>query len=369
MRRTSHQHGSLKLADRRKGKVWEFRWREVQIDGSVCRKNIVVGTLEEFPTESAAQSAVDAIRLTSLRGEGGGCRGMVENIAVGTWEQGQNQESDERLVFPCNPMGVDRTKPDQERTSKCEAHEDARCANARGNHGTSQESARTSSNGGRAGRFHGLATWRTDRLAMGGCGLREPRNPCSPFGRDDGPGRSEDGGFRKGCTARRCFGRVSAQAEAGWSVQSRIRLGVCIADNERQTTALTRNPLAAIRTTGSEGGEDPKAGWVPHLPSHVHNFAYSEQRGSEGGTGAPTTCEQSNYAGSLRSSEYAEQKAGTKQTCSDGAQQGRSTDLTGPNWTMTHIANSLQVLEKNGGDDETRTRDLCRDSFALFKGD
>jgi len=35
-----------------------------------------------------------------------------------------------------------------------------------------------------------------------------------------------------------------------------------------------------------------------------------------------------------------------------------------PNWTMTLIANSLQVLERNGGDDETRTRDLCRDSFA-----
>ena len=34
MRRTSHQHGSLKLADRRKGKVWEFRWREVQADGT-----------------------------------------------------------------------------------------------------------------------------------------------------------------------------------------------------------------------------------------------------------------------------------------------------------------------------------------------
>jgi CheY-like chemotaxis protein len=27
--------------------------------------------------------------------------------------------------------------------------------------------------------------------------------------------------------------------------------------------------VAAIRTTGSQGGEDPKAGWVPHLPSHV----------------------------------------------------------------------------------------------------
>jgi len=63
MRRTSYQHGSLKLADRRKSKVWEFRWREVQIDGTIRRKNIVIGSIEEFPTESAAQAAVDALRL------------------------------------------------------------------------------------------------------------------------------------------------------------------------------------------------------------------------------------------------------------------------------------------------------------------
>jgi integrase len=81
MRRTSHQHGSLKLADRRKGKVWEFRWREVQIDGSVCRKNIVVGTLGEFPTESAAQSAVDAIRLTINRQTP---QQLLKNVSVET---------------------------------------------------------------------------------------------------------------------------------------------------------------------------------------------------------------------------------------------------------------------------------------------
>ena len=91
-----------------------------------------------------------------------------------------------------------------------------------------------------------------------------------------------------------------------------------------------------------------------------------EQRGSEGGTGAPTSCKQSHYAGSLRSGGHAEQEAGTKQTCSNGAQQGRSTGLTGPNWTMTQIANSLQVLERIGGDDETRTRDLCRDRLGVF---
>jgi hypothetical protein len=29
---------------------------------------------------------------------------------------------------------------------------------------------------------------------------------------------------------------------------------------------------------------------------------------------------------------------------------------------MIKIANSLQVLKRNGGDDETRTGDLCRDN-------
>ena len=43
-----------------------------------------------------------------------------------------------------------------------------------------------------------------------------------------------------------------------------------------------------------------------HLPAHVYNFAHSEQRGSEGGAGAPTSCEQSHYAGSLRSGGNAE---------------------------------------------------------------
>lgn len=63
MRRTSYQKGSLRLADRKKGKVWEFLWREVQLDGSIRRKHIVIGTLEDLPNESSAQTAADAIRL------------------------------------------------------------------------------------------------------------------------------------------------------------------------------------------------------------------------------------------------------------------------------------------------------------------
>src|SRR5207302_6533813 len=182
---------------------WKLRRASQVLLHAVCLRHL----LEKV---GASERAV----ISSFRGESGGRRSVVENIAVGTWEQGQNQESDERLVFSCNPVGVDGTKRDQERTSKCEAYEDARCPDARRDHGIAQESARTSSNGGGTGRFHRFATWRTDRLAMGGCGLREPRNPCSPFSRDDGPGRSQDGSFRKGCTARRCFSRVSAQGKA-----------------------------------------------------------------------------------------------------------------------------------------------------------
>jgi hypothetical protein len=63
MRRTSYQKGSLRLADRKKGKVWEFLWREVPLDGTIRRKHIVIGTQEDLPTESSAQAVVDAIRL------------------------------------------------------------------------------------------------------------------------------------------------------------------------------------------------------------------------------------------------------------------------------------------------------------------
>lgn len=81
MRRTSYQQGSLKLADRKKGKVWEFRWREVQVDGSIRRKNVVIGTLEEFPNESAAKGALDAIRLTVNRQTP---QQLLKNISVET---------------------------------------------------------------------------------------------------------------------------------------------------------------------------------------------------------------------------------------------------------------------------------------------
>ena len=63
MRRARYQQGSLVLRERKKGKVWKFRWREVQLDGSIRRRSAEVGTHDEYPSESAAQKAADALRL------------------------------------------------------------------------------------------------------------------------------------------------------------------------------------------------------------------------------------------------------------------------------------------------------------------
>jgi len=63
MKRMRYQQGTLRLEERSSGaRVWEYRWYETQIDGKRRRRSAMVGTFEEFPSESAAQKAVAALR-------------------------------------------------------------------------------------------------------------------------------------------------------------------------------------------------------------------------------------------------------------------------------------------------------------------
>jgi hypothetical protein len=64
-RRARYQQGSLKVEQRKKGAaVWVYRWWEKDINGKPVYRKERVGTLEEYASESAAQSAADALRLT-----------------------------------------------------------------------------------------------------------------------------------------------------------------------------------------------------------------------------------------------------------------------------------------------------------------
>jgi hypothetical protein len=63
MRRTRFQQGSLQIVERAGSrKAWEYRWYEIQANGSRKRRNLMVGTLEQYPNETAAQKAVAALR-------------------------------------------------------------------------------------------------------------------------------------------------------------------------------------------------------------------------------------------------------------------------------------------------------------------
>lgn len=64
--RTRYQYGSLETKERKKGKeVWEFRYYETDGRGERQRRAIIVGSLEDYPSESAARKApaVQAILL------------------------------------------------------------------------------------------------------------------------------------------------------------------------------------------------------------------------------------------------------------------------------------------------------------------
>ena len=64
--RTRYQYGSLEIKERKKGKeVWEFRYYETDGRGQRQRRAAIVGTKEEYPTESAVRKcpAVQAILL------------------------------------------------------------------------------------------------------------------------------------------------------------------------------------------------------------------------------------------------------------------------------------------------------------------
>jgi integrase len=64
MRRARYQRGSLRQIRRKDGsKVWEYRWRETQTDGTRKRRSMIVGSIGDYPSESQAQAEVDRLRL------------------------------------------------------------------------------------------------------------------------------------------------------------------------------------------------------------------------------------------------------------------------------------------------------------------
>lgn len=59
-----HQRGHLRCTTRKNGPaVWEFLWRENDPTGRRLRRTAVIGTVEQYPSEDLALSAVNGLRV------------------------------------------------------------------------------------------------------------------------------------------------------------------------------------------------------------------------------------------------------------------------------------------------------------------
>lgn len=400
MRRTSYQQGSLKLAARKKGKVWEFRWREVQMDGSIRRKNIVIGTLEEFPNESAAQAAVDAIRLTvnkqtprqllknlgvetlvkhyrqhelpdifhhrkpetgpadevifnavrvrgvptkmdssalavlsSFRGESRRRRGVAQVHALSARQQGENSQSDERLVLARYSLGMGREESHHKRPAKCKTHACSRHTDSRRDHSIAGQIAGTSPDRLRTRRIYGSPSRRVDWAAMARRGFRESADSRSAIGCDDGRRDTKDRSLYKRCSSRCIASRIVAEAETHWTLQPGVGLGFRVGDDERQAALVARDTVAPPRTAGSRSRRHKETGGIPHVSTHVHDLAHPEQRGCESCARAVASCKQPNHPRPLCASGNAREAAGSKQAGRTDTSEGKGSGLSGPNWT------------------------------------
>ena len=64
MNRPRYQHGYFSKHSRKHGPcVWVYRWREIDPNGKPKMRALVIGTVKQFPTGSAAWKAVETLRL------------------------------------------------------------------------------------------------------------------------------------------------------------------------------------------------------------------------------------------------------------------------------------------------------------------
>jgi hypothetical protein len=73
------QRGSLALVSRKEGtEVWEFRWSEKNMHGARVQRKRVIGTVEHYPNEAAARSAMTII-LAELNSGKTSCRAALKS--------------------------------------------------------------------------------------------------------------------------------------------------------------------------------------------------------------------------------------------------------------------------------------------------
>ncbi len=406
MRRTSYQQGSLKLAERRKGKVWEFRWREVQIDGSVRRKNIVIGTLEEFPNESAAQAAVDAIRLEINQQTP---QQLIKNISLETLVNHYRQYELPDIFNKTKPRPdaadedrksyatqvtyegylkkwivprwgacrlIDVKAIEVEKWLKTLCFKKTGVALARGSkakirnimsalfsHAIRWEwadknpitSVRQSAKRQKApdvlipeeivailGELPNPLRMMIELDAFTGLRRGELIGLRSEIGSCDGGGSAKNGGIAKRCAVGRANCRVAFRVAANVPIPWYGRLGIWITGDERQTAVLAWHAMEVLRQACAETGQNHQTRDVSHFPAHIWNAPECKRGESKGRARTASSRQHEGDHGRLYAGCQPSETGGPEQAGENGHEDRFS--LTGPNWTMKKTGDAAELL-------------------------
>ena len=149
------------------------------------------------------------------------------------------------------------------------------------------------------------------------------------------------------------------------------RLGVCEPCDARQAALLAREPSAPAHSPRGQAMRDRQADWLAYFSAQLCNSLEGEWRRREGRSRVSASCQQPNNPRHLHTGVDHCKERGANESCQDDLARAdsyccggrREVNLrTVPFCSHAGKPKSPQMLEKNGGDDETRTRDLCRDS-------
>jgi integrase len=103
MRRARYQRGSLRKIKRKDGMVWVYRWREYQANSTRKRPAMIIGSLEDYPTESLALAAVDRLRLTINQPVS---QGIIKDPGVETLVEHYREHELPDIFFKDNPENI-----------------------------------------------------------------------------------------------------------------------------------------------------------------------------------------------------------------------------------------------------------------------
>ena len=158
------------------------------------------------------------------------------------------------------------------------------------------------------------------------------------------------------------------------AIQSGEGLGFCEPRDAGQTTILAREPITPAHSSCREALRDNQTDWLAYVPAQLRNAFESEWRGHKGRSRIFAPCQQPDHAGHLYPSVDSGEAVGTNQSGSDDSTWADANRCSGrrevnllivPFCSHAGKPNFPQVHEKNGGDDGTRTRGLCRDRAAF----